>query len=31
MTARAIDKVKDCETMMDVRKGVNALDDILVP
>jgi len=31
MTTRAIDKVKNCETMTDVRAGVNALDDILVP
>ena len=29
--ARAIDKVKNCETMNEVRAGVNALDDILVP
>ncbi len=29
--ARAIDKVKHCETMTEVRAGVNALDDILVP
>ncbi|MDR2333228.1 chorismate mutase [Diaphorobacter ruginosibacter] len=29
--ARAIDKVKNCETMTEVRAGVNALDDILVP
>ncbi|QIL82087.1 chorismate mutase [Diaphorobacter sp. HDW4A] len=31
MTARAIDKVKSCESMTDVRAGVNALDDLLVP
>ena len=29
--ARAIDNVKNCETMNEVRAGVNALDDILVP
>lgn len=28
---RAIDKVKDCQSMQEVRAGVNALDDILVP
>ena len=28
---RAIDKVQDCNTMTDVRRHVNALDDILVP
>jgi isochorismate pyruvate lyase len=28
---RAIDKVKPCTTMRDVRREVNALDDILVP
>ena len=28
---RAIDKVEDCNTMADVRRNVNALDDILVP
>ena len=28
---RAIDKVNNCQTMQDVRAGVNALDDILVP
>ena len=28
---RAIDKVKTCSTMAEVRAGVNALDDILVP
>ena len=28
---RAIDKVQDCNTMTDVRRNVNALDDILVP
>ena len=28
---RAIDKVQDCNTMADVRRNVNALDDILVP
>ena len=28
---RAIEKVKDCQTMQEVRAGVNALDDILVP
>ena len=28
---RAIDKVKDCHSMQEVRAGVNALDDILVP
>ena len=28
---RAIDKVKNCNTMAEVRAGVNALDDILVP
>ncbi|HEY4663541.1 MAG TPA: chorismate mutase [Comamonas sp.] len=29
--SRAIDKVKDCNCMAEVRAGVNALDDILVP
>ena len=29
--SRAIDKVKDCHSMQEVRAGVNALDDILVP
>lgn len=29
--SRAIDKVKDCQSMQEVRAGVNALDDILVP
>jgi isochorismate pyruvate lyase len=29
--SRAIDKVKNCSTMQEVRAGVNALDDILVP
>ena len=28
---RAIDKVQDCNTMAEVRRNVNALDDILVP
>lgn len=28
---RAIDKVKNCHNMQEVRVGVNALDDILVP
>ena len=28
---RAIDKVKPCQTMQDVRREVNALDDVLVP
>lgn len=28
---RAIDKVPDCHSMQQVRAGVNALDDILVP
>lgn len=28
---RAIDTVKQCTTMADVRDGVNALDDVLVP
>lgn len=28
---RAIDKVKNCDSMAQVRAGVNALDDILVP
>lgn len=28
---RAIDKVKNCQSMAEVRAGVNALDDILVP
>ena len=28
---RAIDKVKPCNTMQDVRREVNALDDVLVP
>ena len=30
-TTKAIDKVKPCTTMQDVRHEVNALDDILVP
>lgn len=29
--SRAIEKVKTCSTMAEVRAGVNALDDILVP
>lgn len=29
--SRAIDKVKNCQSMQEVRAGVNALDDILVP
>jgi isochorismate pyruvate lyase len=29
--SRAIDKVPHCTTMLEVRQGVNALDDILVP
>jgi isochorismate pyruvate lyase len=29
--SRAIDKVPHCTTMGEVRQGVNALDDILVP
>lgn len=28
---KAIDKVKPCTTMQDVRREVNALDDVLVP
>ena len=28
---KAIAKVKDCTTMQDVRREVNALDDVLVP
>ena len=28
---RAIEKVKPCTTMQDVRREVNALDDVLVP
>jgi isochorismate pyruvate lyase len=28
---RAIDKIKHCQTMQDVRREVNALDDVLVP
>lgn len=28
---RAIDKVNNCQSMQEVRAGVNALDDILVP
>ena len=28
---RAIDKVRHCQNMQEVRAGVNALDDILVP
>ena len=28
---RAIDKVKPCTTMQEVRREVNALDDVLVP
>ncbi|MGE4329924.1 chorismate mutase [Diaphorobacter sp.] len=31
MTTRAIDKVNHCRTMAEVRAGVDALDDILVP
>ena len=30
-TLRSINKVKDCTTMAEVRAGVNALDDVLVP
>lgn len=30
-TPQAIDKVKPCTTMQDVRREVNALDDVLVP
>jgi isochorismate pyruvate lyase len=29
--SRAIDKVNHCSTMAEVRAGVNALDDLLVP
>jgi isochorismate pyruvate lyase len=29
--SRAIDKVENCTTMEDVRRQVNALDDVLVP
>ena len=29
--SRAIDKVKPCKTLQDVRREVNALDDVLVP
>jgi isochorismate pyruvate lyase len=29
--SRSIDKVKPCATMQDVRREVNALDDLLVP
>ena len=29
--SRAIDNVKQCQSMAEVRAGVNALDDILVP
>lgn len=28
---RAINKVQHCETMQDVRRAINALDDVLVP
>ncbi len=28
---RAIDKVKHCQNMQDVRRAINALDDVLVP
>ena len=28
---RAIEKVKHCQDMQDVRRAINALDDILVP
>ena len=28
---RAIEKVNPCTTMQDVRREVNALDDVLVP
>ena len=28
---KAIAKVKDCDTMQDVRREVDALDDVLVP
>ena len=28
---RAIEKVKPCTSMQDVRREVNALDDVLVP
>lgn len=28
---RAIEKVKPCQDMQDVRRAINALDDILVP
>lgn len=28
---RAIDKVQHCHTMQDVRRAINALDDVLVP
>ena len=30
-TVKAIDKVPHCQNMQEVRAGVNALDDILVP
>lgn len=30
-TPKAIEKVKPCTTMQDVRREVNALDDVLVP
>ena len=30
-TPQAIDKVKPCTTLHDVRREVNALDDVLVP
>jgi len=29
--SRAIDKVQDCTTMEDVRRAIDALDDVLVP
>ena len=28
---RAIEKVKPCQDMQDVRRAINALDDVLVP
>ena len=31
MTRRAIDQVQHCTTMADVRREIDALDDILVP
>jgi isochorismate pyruvate lyase len=31
LDTKAIDKVKPCTTMQDVRREVNALDDVLVP